>query len=674
MSELPRGWTTAPLGTFLNAIETGKSFKCEERPPTDGEIGVVKVSAVTWGEYDESQSKTCLEPSRDNPSIYVRPGDFLFSRANTIDLVGACVIAKHVTKPVMLSDKILRFRLQHMSPGWLLHYLRSESGRKQLQDASSGNQLSMRNIAQARIGELAIPVPPLNEQERIQAKLEALQARSRAARTALDEVPELLEKLRQSILAAAFRGDLTKDWRAKNPDVEPAEKLLQRIRAERRKKWEEAELAKMLAKGKPPTDDRWKEKYADPAPVDATGLPELPVGWCWAAWREIGFSQNGRAFPSAEYCESGTRLLRPGNLAVSGLLEWTPENTRCMPHQWASDYPDFIVRANQLVMNLTAQSLKDEFLGRVCMTGPGERCLLNQRLARLTPVALPAKYWLCFFKSPLFRRYVDTLNTGSLIQHMFTSQVDACAVPLMPAEEANALSELVDRYMGLVHRTVPLVHQETRRLQDMEQALLSKAFRGELVPQDPGDEPADVMLARLKAPAPSPPDTSATPSPSRKAQRPPPQALSHLRSCSRPGPTPPSARGPHTTAMDGPAMTARGARHISRMSTLFHGSGRILGRARPQEHGQAFEYIQISGDSRAGPWRAMQKTPELSSPRWHRLQAAAAHLAPRRPHLARARTPLAARGSACSMKCVGSPGERSPAPEGTIPAAQEQRR
>ena len=76
-------------------------------------------------------------------------------------------------------------------------------------------------------------LPPLNEQRRIVAKLEALQARSRHAREALDAVPPLLEKLRQSILAAAFRGDLTKDWRAKHKPTESAAQLLDRVRRTR---------------------------------------------------------------------------------------------------------------------------------------------------------------------------------------------------------------------------------------------------------------------------------------------------------------------------------------------------------------------------------------------------------------------------------------------------------
>src|ERR1019366_6344646 len=98
-------------GDVLNGIEAGKSFKCEERPPKDTEVGIVKVSAVTWGKFDEDASKTCLSSERIDSKLFIQPGDFLFSRANTIQLVGACVIVQGVSRGLMLSDKILRFRL-----------------------------------------------------------------------------------------------------------------------------------------------------------------------------------------------------------------------------------------------------------------------------------------------------------------------------------------------------------------------------------------------------------------------------------------------------------------------------------------------------------------------------------------------------------------------------------
>ena len=140
-------------------------------------------------------------------------------------------------------------------------------------------------MSEPNIESLTFWLPPLPEQRRIVAKIEALQERSRKARAALEAIPPLLEQFRQSVLAAAFRGDLTADWRAQHPNVEPASVLLDRIRAERRRRWEEAELAKMQAKGKMPKDEKWKERYKEPEPVDPESLePEVPetcgVGSC----------------------------------------------------------------------------------------------------------------------------------------------------------------------------------------------------------------------------------------------------------------------------------------------------------------------------------------------------------------------------------------------------------
>jgi hypothetical protein len=152
--------------------------------------------------------------------------------------------------------------------------------------------------------DLEITLPPLAEQRRIVAKIEVLQERSRRTQEALSEVGPLLEQFRQSVLAAAFRGDLTADWRAAHPNVEPASELLQRIRAERRRRWEQAELAKYAAKGQKPPKN-WQEKYKEPEPVDDSNLPELPAGWTWIRVTELA-SDLPRAIQSGPF---GSNLL-----------------------------------------------------------------------------------------------------------------------------------------------------------------------------------------------------------------------------------------------------------------------------------------------------------------------------------------------------------------------------
>ncbi|MCG8683261.1 MAG: restriction endonuclease subunit S, partial [Desulfobacterales bacterium] len=146
------------LGEVLVSIQAGKSYRCIEVPPVDDEVGIVKVSSVTWGEFNEYESKTC--PSTDclNEQYLINEGDFLFSRANTIQLVGACVIVNNIKKKLMLSDKILRFEFyEYVDKKYILYFLRSHQGRAQIESLSTGNQESMRNIGQSRIRRIQIP-------------------------------------------------------------------------------------------------------------------------------------------------------------------------------------------------------------------------------------------------------------------------------------------------------------------------------------------------------------------------------------------------------------------------------------------------------------------------------------------------------------------------------------
>lgn len=445
-----------------------------------------------------------------NKAVYIRPdkaaeldryrlrtGDLLFSRMASVGRAG---MVPPELDGALFNYHIMRLRLAEnlMLPELFLSYVRGAPAvQKYLEDVNHGATRDGINTSQ--LVEMPVTIPPLNEQRRIIAKIEELTVRSRRAREALDTVPRLLDQLRQSILAAAFRGDLTADWREQNSDVESAEELLVRIRAERRRIWEETEFAKLDTKGKRPIDDRWKQKYQGPERLDAGQLAPLPQGWAWASWQEIGMSQNGRPFSSSEYQTSGVRLLRPGNLHVSGVVKWTPENTRCLPERFAEENPDLLIGPNEIIMNLTAQSLKDQFLGRVCVSGPGERSLLNQRLARLTPIILSPRFVMWMFKSPIVRAYIDELNSGSLIQHMFTSQVEGFALPIPPVAEQDEILSRLNIALERIDKIAFQVAEVSRQQSELAASILAKAFRGELVPQDPNDEPASALLERIHA-------------------------------------------------------------------------------------------------------------------------------------------------------------------------------
>lgn len=340
-------------------------------------------------------------------------------------------------------------------------------------------------------------VPPLDEQRRIVAKLEALQARSRRAREALDAVPPLFEKLRQSILAAAFRGDLTKDWRAKHPDVEPASELLKRIRAERRKKWEQAELAKLKAKGKPPSDDRWKAKYKEPEPVDASGLHELPKGWCWSALEELLVEgpTNGVS-PKSDAAGSGTLTLKL-SATTRGCCVLNDATTKRTIEPIGQDEPYWLGPGDILVQR--ANTI--EYVGvSAIFEGPERTYVYPDLMMRLRANQLvgPHLIWRALsWEVP--RKFMRDRATGTAgnMPKVNGETVRRVPIPLPPLDEQRGLLKALERCDELRGQLELALSGALERVAVLDRAILGKAFRGELVPQDPSDEPADVMLARL---------------------------------------------------------------------------------------------------------------------------------------------------------------------------------
>jgi type I restriction enzyme, S subunit len=383
-----------------------------------------------------------------------------------------------------------------LEPIFLLQALRSPQATASIDEVVRG--VALRQISVGEVRELPIVLPPLNEQRRIVDKLEALQARSRRAREALDAVPPLLEKLRQSILAAAFRGDLTKDWRAAHPNVEPATELLKRIRKERRAAWERAELAKLTAKGKAPTDDKWKAKYKEPDPVDTTDLPELPAGWCWARAEEVcDFITKGTT-PSSEKL-SGTGdipFVKVYNLTFQGVVDFTVDPTFVNEATHRGELARSRVVPGDVLMNIVGPPLGK--VGIVPDTFPEWN--MNQAIAVFRVISgLSQDYLAAHLLSS--RTVQWAVRQGKATAGQLNLTLEICRdlpVPLCSAEEQTAIAAALTGAGEASRRLTRSAQSMIVRNRDLESSVLASAFRGELVPQDPTDEPADAMLARIR--------------------------------------------------------------------------------------------------------------------------------------------------------------------------------
>ena len=173
--DIPESWKWVRVGSLLHYIDTGKSFKCDEISPTNDKCGIIKVSAVTWGQFKENESKTCYSNDLWVDEYAIHENDFLICRANTAALVGGCVIVDQISKRLMLSDKVLRLHFSEMLYSYyVLWALRTPMVRNQFSAAATGTSESMKNISQDIIKNTLIPLPPLAEQKRIVEKLEQL--------------------------------------------------------------------------------------------------------------------------------------------------------------------------------------------------------------------------------------------------------------------------------------------------------------------------------------------------------------------------------------------------------------------------------------------------------------------------------------------------------------------
>ena len=230
-------WDEVKLADYVHSIEAGKNLKCTEIPPSENEYGIIKISAVTWGVYNEEESKTL--PSRDlfTENRRIKVGDLLISRANTIELLGNPVIVKKVSKNLMLSDKVLRLVMDDDDKSWVDIYLKSPRGRKEIQSRATGNQQSMRNIGQKALLDIDIPKLADEEKAEIVRRVDQLFAYADTIETQVNKALERVNDLTQSILAKAFRGELTEQWRKDNPDLisgeNSAEALQEKIKAQR---------------------------------------------------------------------------------------------------------------------------------------------------------------------------------------------------------------------------------------------------------------------------------------------------------------------------------------------------------------------------------------------------------------------------------------------------------
>lgn len=360
--------------------------------------------------------------------------------------------------------------------------------------------ITVKHLSSKTVAEIPLPLPPRSEQSRLVEAIETYLTRLDDAMATLERVQRNLKRYRASVLKAAVEGRLVPTEaelaRVEGQEYEPASVLLERILAERRHRWEEAELAKMKAKGTVPKNDKWKARYVEPASPDTSELPELPEGWYWARTEQCVMTQVGHAFSSGEFIEEGVNLLRGDNIG-HGSLRWDGNRRRCIRPEALLDYAHLELEPGDTVLAMDRPIISTGL--KFAHVQPSDLpALLVQRVIRMRS-SLHIGYFDANIQSQHFIEHLEREARGGGVPHISEGQIKNFVFSIPPLAEQIRIAQEIERILSTSESSIKIVLDNAQRVTRLRQSILKWAFEGRLVDQDPNDEPAAVLLERIQA-------------------------------------------------------------------------------------------------------------------------------------------------------------------------------
>ena len=443
MKALPDNWATAPLGQF--------SGDCSQRVPGPREtFSYIDIASI------DRDSKTIKSPQllsgNDAPSRarkHVHMGDVLVSMTRP-NLNAVAMISQGLDGEIA-STGFDVLRASHIDPRWLFYIVRTTEFVEKMMDTVQGALYPA--VRSKDIRSFEAPLAPRAEQKRIADKLDALLARVDASRERLDRIPVLLQRFRRSVLAAAITGKLTEDWR-QTEGVQAASSIVT---------------------------------------YDGDDI-EIPGHWQVASLRTL-------ANPARPLCygvvqpgidkEGGVPLVRVQDMEDGRILT---KDLRTISDTVDAEYRRSRIKANDLLISVVGT------IGRIAIVPPGLEANIARAIARVSCRETVNSRWIkAWLSSDTLQWWMNRSSREVARKTLNLSELGDVTVALPPIDEQNEIVRRVEALFALVDRIEARYKIARAKVDQLTPALLAKAFCGELVPQDPNDEPASVLLERIRA-------------------------------------------------------------------------------------------------------------------------------------------------------------------------------
>ena len=498
MTSLPQFWELCTVTDVTTLVDNVPATKADGR-----EISYIDISSI------DNVANKIVTPKRlklsEAPSRarqVVQTGDVLFSTVRPY-------LRNIAAVPATLDGEIAStgFAVLRAADGIDPAYLFYKAFSRDFVAALTGEQygVSYPAVKDEQVRAQPFELPPTREQHRIVAKIEELFSELDKAVESLTLTRAQLKTYRQALLKAAFEGKLTGDWRAANPDkLETPEALLTRIRVQReaRHLWALESWRQNTAKWQMGGEVGRKPTKPKSFSVDLCGRGDgvedtLPFGWTWLRLYELcdETPKNGVYKPASEYGR-GTQIIRIDDFYDGRLVRRSGFKKLDLDNDEEADYAVFegdilINRVNSI-----------EYLGKCALISQlSSTTVFESNIMRVRPSNVAARAdWLTFYLSSAvgqnrLRKYAkNAVNQASINQNdVGLTQIAYCSL-----EEQGQIVAMLETVLSEAEKVDQEIRDALSRANSLRQSILKKAFSGQLVPQDPTDEPAAALLARLR--------------------------------------------------------------------------------------------------------------------------------------------------------------------------------
>ena len=456
---VPEGWVETSLSSVIKKLESGSRPRGGVRGIADGipSLGAKHLSSDGSFNFDSIKYVPRIFFDRMNQG-HIQKNDILVVKDGATTAKVSFISNSFPFDTAVVNEHVFICRpLEGVYPPFLFYYLFSDEGQNRILENFRGS--AQGGINQSFATRTNVPMAPAKEQQRIVSKLEHLLPRIKDTKGRLETVIQILKVFRQAVLAAAFSGKLTEDWRSDSKEIESVTELIELIAHKRRHEWQARKRSSL--------------KYINPVDLDRSDLLEIPHNWMWISADAIcsqitdgehiqpPYQSTGYPMLSAKHVRDGYIIFEDvGFINEDDFLNCLK---RCAP-----------VPNDILIVSVGATT------GRSAIVVDSQPFAIVRSVLLLRPL-IDSRYFLYWTHSSWCNEWMKQASGASAQPHLYIRDVGRMPVPLPPSEEQQEIVRRVEILLDLAKDIENKVASTNVTIDKLTKSILFRAYHGELV-------------------------------------------------------------------------------------------------------------------------------------------------------------------------------------------------